>query len=147
MVSKEKKFETFEYEWPWTKVNEWHWPLIFIKLHVLIRLTASINFDIIDSNSFWNIHCFTFFPYKNIKDQILSCSKISQGQPRVIIWTNLVVLERPMLHANFQGHRHFGSKEEDFRAFTIYGHGGHLGYVTRTIWTNSSMPILWLQSA
>ena len=26
--------------------------------------------------------------------------------------------------------------------FTIYGHGGHLGHVTRTIWTNFRSPIL-----
>ena len=48
-----------------------------------------------------------------------------------------------MLHIKFQGHWPFGSGEEDlllflflsffFKVFTIYGHGGHLGYVTRTI--------------
>ena len=38
-----------------------------------------------------------------------------------------------MLHTKFQGHRPFGSREEDFlKVFTIYGHGGHLGHVTRT---------------
>ena len=49
--------------------------------------------SITDDNSFWIIHCFTFFPYKSIRDRIWPCSKIGQGQPRVIIWTNLVVLE------------------------------------------------------
>ena len=34
-----------------------------------------------------------------------------------------------MLHAKFQDHRTYGSGE-DFKSFTIYGHGGHLGYVT-----------------
>ena len=39
-----------------------------------------------------------------------------------------------MLHNKFQGHWPFGSREEDFlRFFTIYGHGGHLGHVTRNI--------------
>ena len=39
-----------------------------------------------------------------------------------------------MLHTKFLGHRPFGSGEEDFlRFFTIYGHGGHLGHVTRTV--------------
>ena len=47
---------------------------------------------------------------------------------------NLVVLEHQILHTKFQGHRPFGSGEEDFlKAFTIYGHGGHLGHVTRTV--------------
>ena len=48
-------------------------------------------------NSFWKIHCFTFFPYKSIRDQIWPCCKLSQGQPMVIIWTNLVVLKHPIL--------------------------------------------------
>ena len=32
-----------------------------------------------------------------------------------------------MIHAKFQDHRASGSGEEDFY---LYGHGGHLGYVT-----------------
>ena len=36
-----------------------------------------------------------------------------------------------MLHIKFPGNRSAGSGEEDFqRVSTIYGHGGHLGYVT-----------------
>ena len=39
-----------------------------------------------------------------------------------------------MMHTKFQGHRPFGSGEEDFfKVFTIYGNCGHLGHVTRTI--------------
>ena len=40
---------------------------------------------------------FTFFPYKSIRDQIWPCCKIGQGQPKVIIWANLVVLEHPII--------------------------------------------------
>ena len=37
-----------------------------------------------------------------------------------------------MLHTKFSGNQPAGSGEEDFlRVFTIYGHGGHLGHVTR----------------
>ena len=37
-----------------------------------------------------------------------------------------------MLHTKSQGHRPSGSGEEDFlRVFTIYGHDGHLGHVTK----------------
>ena len=139
LVSKKTKFENVEPEWPWTKVNEWHWPLIFIKLYVLIWLT---NFDITDYNSFWKINCFTFFLYKRIIDQIWPCRKIGQGQPRVIIWTNLAVLEYLMLHTKFQGHRPFRSRE-DFKVFAKYGHGGHFGHVTWTILTNFRCPITW----
>ena len=60
------------------------------------------------------------FPYKSIRDQIWPCRKIGQGQPRVIIWTNLIVLEHPMLHTKFQGHRTFGSWKEDFLRFLPY---------------------------
>ena len=46
-----------------------------------------------------------------------------------------------MLHAKFQDHRTSGSGEEDlFKVFTIYGHGGHLGHVTRTIYINFRFP-------
>ena len=104
-VSKIKKLENVESGWPWTEVNEWPWPLIF---------TASSNFDNIDYNSFRNIHYFIFLPYKSLGDQTWSCHKIGQCQSRVIIWT---VLEPPMIHTNCQGHRFFGSREEDFLRF------------------------------
>ena len=58
-------------------------------------------------------------------------TKIGQGQPRVTIYANFVVLEFPILHAKFQDHRTCGSGKEGFkRFFTIYGRGGHLGHVT-----------------
>ena len=42
-----------------------------------------------------------------------------------------------MLHAKFQNHRPPGSEEEDFfKIFVIYSHGGHLGHVTMTFYTN-----------
>ena len=42
-----------------------------------------------------------------------------------------------MLHTKFCGNQPAGSGEEDFlRVFTIYGHGGHLGHVTRIMSTN-----------
>ena len=42
-----------------------------------------------------------------------------------------------MLHTKFRENRGAGSREEDFlRVFTIYGHGGHLGHVTRIMSTN-----------
>ena len=42
-----------------------------------------------------------------------------------------------MLHTKFRENRPAGSGEDDFlRVFTIYGHGGHLGHVTRLMLTN-----------
>ena len=46
-----------------------------------------------------------------------------------------------MLHAKFQDHRTSGSmRRRFFKAFTIYGHGGHLGHVTWTIFINFRSP-------
>ena len=69
---------------------------------------------------FLKIHCFTFFPYKSIRDQIWSCRKIGWGQPRVIIWTKLVAFEHPMLHTKFQSHQPFGSGEDFLRFLHIW---------------------------
>ena len=41
-----------------------------------------------------------------------------------------------MLHAKFQDHRTPGSGEVFLKVFTIYGHGGHLGHVTCTIYVH-----------
>ena len=50
-----------------------------------------------------------------------------------------------MLHAKFQNHRLSGSGEEDFKnVFAIYSHGGHLGHVTLTIYTNFHCPFLMM---
>ena len=87
---------------------------------LLVTSVICCLFQIIDDNSFWKIHCLIFFPYKSIRDQIWPCRKICQGQSRVIIWTNLVVLEHPMLHTMLQGHRPFVSGEEDFLRFLPY---------------------------
>ena len=99
----------------------------------------STNFYIINYNNFWKIHRFNFFLYKSTGDQIWLCRKIGQGQPRVNIRRNLL-LKHPMLHTKFHSHRPLGSRE-DFVRFLPYGHGGHLGHVTRTVWTNFRSPI------
>ena len=42
-----------------------------------------------------------------------------------------------MLHTKFRENRPAVCGEEDFlRVFTIYGHGGHLGHVTRIMLIN-----------
>ena len=87
---------------------------------LLVTSVICCQFQIIDDNSFWKIHCCTIFPYKSIGNQIWPCRKIGQGQPRVIIWANLVVLKHPMMHIKIQGHWPFGSREEDFFRFLPY---------------------------
>ena len=44
--------------------------------------------------------------------------------------TNYDGLESPMLHTKFRENRSAGSGEDFQRVSTIYGHGGHLAYVT-----------------
>ena len=90
------------------------------------------------------ICCISFHPCRSITKQIWPCHKTGQGQPSVIIWTNVVVLEYLMLHTKFQGHPLLGSEEGDFwRFLTINGLGSHLGHVTQNIWTNFHPNIPW----
>ena len=54
-----------------------------------------------------------------------------------MIYINFVELHCLMLHAKIQTHRPSGSGEEDFlKVFAIYSHGGRLGHVTLTNYTN-----------
>ena len=41
-----------------------------------------------------------------------------------------------MLHTKFHENRPAGSGKRFLKVFTIYGHGGHLGHVTRIMLTN-----------
>ena len=82
------------------------------------------------------------FPMLSIRDQIWPCCKIGQGQPRVIIWTNYDGPKAPMLHTKPQGHWLFGSGEDFWRVFTIYGRGGHHGHVTQT-WLMAAILVMW----
>ena len=82
---------------------------------LLVPSVICCQFQIIDDYSFWKIHCLTVFPYKSISDQIWPWRKIGHGQPRVIIWANLVVLKHPMMYTKIQGHWPFGSREDLFR--------------------------------
>ena len=46
-----------------------------------------------------------------------------------------------MMHDEFQDHRISGSGLKDFEnVLTIYGHGGHLGHVTWTIYIDFHFP-------
>ena len=45
-----------------------------------------------------------------------------------------------MIHTKFRKNQPTGSGEDFLRVFTIYGHGGHLGHVTWTIYINFRSP-------
>ena len=55
------------------------WTKFWCQQKLLVTSVICCQFQIIDDNSFWKIHCFTFFPYKSIRDQIWPCRKIGQG--------------------------------------------------------------------
>ena len=93
-------------------------------------------------NRFPKFNVSQIFPFKCIRKQIWPWRYVGQGQPRMIIWRILVGLTSPMLHTKSQGDRPSGSGEGFKRVFIIYGHGGHLGHVAITIWTNFPSSIL-----
>ena len=66
---------------------------------------------ITDYHCFGKRQCFTFSPFKIPMDQ---------SQPKVTIWTNLVVLGHLMLHTKFQGNQPNGSGEDDVFRFLPY---------------------------
>ena len=98
-----------------------------------------------DYNSFWKIHCFNFFPYKSIGDQIWTCHKIGQGQPKGIIWTNLEVLYAA--HQVSRSSAFWFQKRRFLKLYTIYWYGNHLGHVTWIIWTAFVPPSQGLKEA
>ena len=62
---------------------------------------------------------------------------MGQGQPRVIIWTTLVVLPYMMVHTKVQGHGSIGSGQEDFLRFLPY-----MGMAAMLVmWPNSFVKI------
>ena len=63
------------------------------------------------------ICCISFHPCRSIRKQIWPSHKNGHGQPSVIIWTHLVVLEYLMLYTKFPGHQPLGSEEGDFWRF------------------------------
>ena len=65
-------------------------------------------------NTFWENDFSTFYPYKCKGMQIwLYCKKV-KGQPRIVIWINLVDLESQMLDTKIQLQSFLSSREEDF---------------------------------
>ena len=112
------------------------WPLELIYRHCLIRLNISSENNDFGSNSIKKSTFQKKNPFKCIRKQNRPWSLVGQGQSRIIIWINLLGPTSPMLHTKSQGHLPFGSGEDFLRVYTIYGNGGHLGHVTRTIWTN-----------
>ena len=97
------------YESPGSKVIQWSSTSCSHKLHLLIKTTFITNFQ---AKIFKTFHEILFYHFS-----ILQCRKIGQGQPKVVVWTILVVLTYPMLHTEFQGNRLIDSGVENFKDF------------------------------
>ena len=86
--------------WIWLTLDKGQWMTLTLGCH---KSSCTHLFDyytymytyihLTGFNSFLEIYSLSIFPYKNERDQIWPCCKIGQGQPRVIIWTNLVAPE------------------------------------------------------
>ena len=99
------------------KVKGQPWPLKLIYSHCLIRFNISSENNDFGFNRIENLNFSKHSPFKCIRKQIWPWR---QGQPRIILWTNLVGSTTPMLHTKSQGHRPSGSGEEDFNWFLPY---------------------------
>ena len=93
------------------KVTKCPWPLAFIN----DDLTSFSYFKCTIATEKWKKN--QLFPFKCLWNQNWPCHKIGQGQLRVMIYINFVVLQMLMLHAKFQGNWPSGSGEEDFLRF------------------------------
>ena len=88
---------------------------------------------------------FTHFPYKSIRDQIWPCPK--RNRSRSIQGHHLNKLGSTRApNAAYQVSRSSAFwfwRRRFFKVFAIYAHGGHLGHVTCTSWTNFRSSISW----
>ena len=142
------------------QVIKWH--ILDVHVHVIIITMIQITWGPLvlyrspecigyaeQASKYMTICCINFHPCRSIRKQIWPCHKNGQGQLSVIIWTNLVVPEYPMLYTKFQVYQVSRSSVSWFRrrrflkVFIICGPGGHLGHVTRNIWTNFHPDIPW----
>ena len=110
--------------WIWETLDQGQWMTLTFDIHIgswthLVNCIYQLWYH--RQQWFLKKTLFYLFPCKSTRDQIWPSRKIAQGQPRVIIWTNLVVLERPMLHTKFHGHRPFGSGEDFLRLLPYMG--------------------------
>ena len=101
------------------KVKKWPWPSIPSLAQLVVCIYQHSGHRL---QWFLKNPLFSIFPIEKPMLPNLTLPLNSQGQPRVIIWTNYDGLESQMLRTKFRGNRSTGSGEEDFwRVFTIYG--------------------------
>ena len=98
-------------------VKQWPWPLVHVTHDVLIQFTVYTNFNIVDFYSFWVIKHLNIIQYKCIWKQSCAMREKITGQPRIIIFRTLIVLEYSMLNTVSWSST---AEEEDFWRFLPY---------------------------
>ena len=102
-VFKKNKCKHIQSERPPAKVNGWPWPLKYIKVHVLIWLSASTNYRL---QHFQKNASFYLFPFKSLRNRIWPCCKMCYGQSKVILWAKSVVpkyiMDLMLIHTSFK---------------------------------------------
>ena len=102
VVSKEKSFKDYTILYmnvalEQGQVTTGHRSLIVTKKVLLLR-SYIVSFSCKYLIHFEELKVLHFFPNKCIGTQIRLCRKMIKGQPRIIIWTNLVDQESLMLY-------------------------------------------------
>ena len=72
--------------------------------------------------------------------QIWPYHKTAKGHLSLIILTNLVDLESPIMYTKYSFKAFLVLEKKIFKCFTIYGHGSHLVQRCRTIWIKRQHP-------
>ena len=87
-VSRKHSFDFFYHNQHW-----WHGAKIIKKSCLLAFIDILIVPTVISKTSIGLVKStvLLFCPFKSLRDQIWLCRKIGHGQPRVIIWIDLVV--------------------------------------------------------
>ena len=90
------------------------------------------KYNIIDCNSFQEIHYLGVFLYKSIRTKFDLCikrSKVNRGHHLNKLGSNL---SAQCYIPSFNDLGHSVLKKKFLKVFTIHGHAGHLGHVTRS---------------
>ena len=122
---------------PLTKVTKLPWTLTYIVVSCTPYLTASTNSHIIDYNTL-----VLSLSFKSLQDQIWLCCKNGPWSTQSHHFSKFDDIQVP--DAAYQvssALAHLYWRRRFLKVFTIYGHGGHLGHVTGTIWINSPLPL------
>ena len=114
VISEEKMFENVD-KHSILVINEWSWPLTFTEVHVVPTFISQITIVLGKCDVPPVPHSIS----QGTKFDL--GKKMGQGQHRVTIWRNLVVLNQLTLHIKFQADQPSGSWEDLLRFLPYMG--------------------------